>query len=362
MKILFCNITYMNHYTGNIEEDIPKGGGAWVQTHMDAHEKWNFLNVDGNCYGFVMNEGEQFHIERLDGVSRQELLTQNVTVVWCAHKPGGNTVIVGWYEHATVYRYYQSSIPNPVGLDRDYFVQAKADDCYLLPEELRTYPIGRATTDGKGKGFGKNNFWYADSAYAKQHIVPDVVAYLHANRQHRINLCSQDFAAPPHIDQPLSEEEQAHAMDYYDSNEYMQFLPLGYRAYRHDPTGDNAYYLASALKSLHQYREAIAWYQKVIDIEGDSWEITSNLPYLLILCGRYEEAIEVAMRLLDFRQAKEADVKHEIYCILADSYFYCGRIEQAVAWLDRIIAQSEDPELVAYTENTRAQWLEWLAH
>ncbi|MBQ5712816.1 MAG: tetratricopeptide repeat protein, partial [Oscillospiraceae bacterium] len=249
MKILFCNITYMNHYTGNIDEDIPQGGGAWVKTHKDAHEKWNFLNVDGNCYGFVMNQSEQFHIERIEGTSRQETQTEDVTVVWCALKPSGDTVIVGWYEHATVYRYYQSSIPTPVGLDRDYFVQAKADDCYLLPEELRTYPIGRAATDGKGRGFGQSNFWYADSEYAKENIVPGVVSYLQANRQHRINKCCAEYRAPIDLDIPLSEKEDALATEYYDGNEYMRFLPLGYRAYHHAPTGDNAFFIATALKA-----------------------------------------------------------------------------------------------------------------
>ena len=152
MKILFCNITYMNHYVGNIEEDIPHGGGAWVKKHKDAHEKWNFLNVNGNCYGFVMNKGDQFHIERMEGVSRQEAQAEDITVVWCALKPTEDgtqeTVIVGWYEHALVHRYYQNSFRSPFGLDRDFFVTAKAEDCYLLPENKRTYTIGRAAVDG----------------------------------------------------------------------------------------------------------------------------------------------------------------------------------------------------------------------
>ena len=61
-----------------------------------------------------MNKGEQLHIERLDGVSNRESQTDDVTVVWCALKSIENDetemVIVGWYEHACVYRYYQSSV------------------------------------------------------------------------------------------------------------------------------------------------------------------------------------------------------------------------------------------------------------
>ncbi len=361
MKILFCNITYMNQYVGNIEEDIPQGGGAWVKKHKDAHEKWNFLNVNGQCFGFVMNKGDQFHIERLEGVSRQEAQTEDVTVVWCALKPSDEgtkeTVIVGWYEHAQVYRYYQNSFRSPFGLDRDYFVTAKAEDCYLLPETERTFTISRASADGKGKGFGQSNVWYAGSDYAKENIVPEVMAYLQASRSHRINRIDADYLAPADISVPLSEKENELADEYYRDSEYMKFLPLGYRAYSNDPTGDNAFYLAVAMKELHQYQKAIEWFAKVIELEGDSWDSTSNLPYLYMECKQYDKAIEVANKLLSFTEATESAVKHEIYGILADNHFNIGNIVEAISWLDKIIAESTDQELVAYTKQTREDWM-----
>ena len=73
------------------------------------------------------------------------------------------------------------------GLNREFWVMAKAENCYLLSEEKRTYGIGRALTDGKGKGFGQSDVWYADSIYAKENIVPNVVEYLGENRIWRIN-------------------------------------------------------------------------------------------------------------------------------------------------------------------------------
>ena len=361
MKILFCNITYMNHYMGNIEEDIPHDGGAWVQKHKDAHEKWNFLNVNGQCYGFVMNKGDQFHIERLEGVSHQEVHTKDVTVVWCALKPVEDgtkeTVIVGWYEHAQVYRYYQQTYRSPFGLDRDFFVMAKAEDCYLLPENERTYTISRASVEGKGKGFGQSNVWYADSDYARENIVPEVMAYLQANRGHRINRINVDYIAPADVSVPLSEKENNLADQYYRDSEYMKFLPLGYRAYTNDPTGDNAYYMAVAMKELHQYKQAIEWFSKVIEIEGDSWDSTSNLPYLYMECEKSDEAIEVATKLLSFPEANELTIKHEIYGILADNHFNVGNVVEAISWLDKIIAESTDQKLIAHTRQTRDIWI-----
>ena len=361
MKILFCNITYMNHYIGNIEEDVPQGGGAWVKKHKDAHEKWNFLNINGNCYGFVMNAGDQFHIERMAGVSRQETQTEDVTVVWCALKPNTDgvqeTVIVGWYEHAAAYRYYQNSFRSPIGLDRDYFVAAKAEDCYLLPEDKRTYTIGRAAVDGKGKGFGQSNVWYADSEYARENIIPKVVAYLEANKSWRINRIAADFMEPIDITAPLTEKETALADEYYDDSEYIKFLPLGYRAYTSNPTADNAYFIAAALKELHQYEKAIAWFSKVIELEGDSWDSTSNLPYLYMECEEQAEAIKAATKLLAFDEAQDPAIKHELYSVLADNNFHSGNIEKAISWLDKIIAESDDAELVEYTKQTREGWL-----
>mgnify|MGYP006963644125 FL=1 len=67
MYIIFCNIAYLRYYDGRVAGEIkPKTGGRWVQENEDAHEKWNFLNMDGRCYGFVRTTGEEFHIEKFD--------------------------------------------------------------------------------------------------------------------------------------------------------------------------------------------------------------------------------------------------------------------------------------------------------
>ena len=95
----------------------------------------------------------------------------------------------------------------------------------------------------------------------------------------------------------------------------------------------------------------------MIELEGDSWDSTSNLPYLHMECKQYDKAIEVANKLLSFTEAAESAVKHEIYGILADNHFYNGNIVEAISWLDKIIAESTDQELVAYTKQTREDWM-----
>ena len=356
MKILFCNITYLRSYLGTIEEDLPIKGGAWVAENQDAHEKWNFLNYNGFCYGFVQNSG-QFHIERLEGVSRQEASTDGVTVVWCALNPDGETVIVGWYENATVYRYYQDSMMTPLtGLDRIYFTKALAEDCYLLPEDERTYTIGRASQLGKGHGFGQQNYWWADSEYAKENIIPDVLKYLNKQKGKRINRLSADFMPPVNLDQSLTESEQKEADDFYEEGEYFRFLPLGYRSFAQTHTADDAYFTAAALRELYQFDEALVWLHKVVELEGHSWATDSELMCLRMQCGYYRESLELANVVLEYPEGKEAETRCEIYSIIADNYYYLGDYREGIQWLDKVIATSSDTELIEFTKANKEAW------
>ena len=59
-----------------------------------------------------------------------------------------------------------------------YSFEANAKDCFLIPEEERIYPIGRAKKVGKGKGFGQSNVWYANTEIAQKEIIPEVINYI----------------------------------------------------------------------------------------------------------------------------------------------------------------------------------------
>ena len=100
-----------NTFSGKLKRDsegmtsrdiTPTGAGKWVEKNKDAHEKWNFLNYDGYCYGFVQNKG-QFHIEHFKDVRSNAEVTDGVTIIWCASLANGKKVIVGWYENAEMY-------------------------------------------------------------------------------------------------------------------------------------------------------------------------------------------------------------------------------------------------------------------
>jgi 5-methylcytosine-specific restriction protein A len=170
MKILFCNIGWMERYNG-IDGDSIKRGGAYNDTSI-GHEVCNFTNVNDFVYGYVRPLG-QIKIENL-GVDKKTKFVDGVTVVWLAGPESGGTAVVGWYNDATVFRDPQRITERTKeqmanGID-SYRVKALWSNTVLLPIEKRTLMIPRAV---KG-GIGQSNVWYAnspDSAVHRQKVI-----------------------------------------------------------------------------------------------------------------------------------------------------------------------------------------------
>lgn len=185
MRLLFCNIAWLDYYKGIFDGvDVPIGGGDYVKKTGDAHEKYNFeaVEIQGDtelyCLGFIetkktKSKGYQLNIEKINGCesySNQDYV-DDVLVIYCAKHPAHNfTTVVGWYKHATVYRYYQrmefsSGIPDDDNLYiQDYNAIAKANDCVLLPRRERSlynkWSVPRKTA-GAAFGFSQSNIWFA---------------------------------------------------------------------------------------------------------------------------------------------------------------------------------------------------------
>lgn len=173
MKIMFCNIGWMNHYNG-IDGDSIERGGKYNQ-HSIGHEVCNFSNNAGTFYGYVQPTG-QIKVEKL-GANNNDDFANGVTVVWTAGPKSGGTVVVGWYKDATVYREAQmlekqSDIQKKNGVST-YRITAPADKAVLLPVEHRELIIPRAV---KG-GIGQSNVWFADKEES-QEIVNRVISLI----------------------------------------------------------------------------------------------------------------------------------------------------------------------------------------
>ena len=164
MRILFCNIGWMERYEGISSEDHITGGGAFVKKNGRGQEVCNFApDKDGFLYGYVETPGTEIDIDRIGGKTINKYI-DGVTVVWTASRPSGGTVIVGWYKDATVFQEYQefnnanapkAQLKNNIN---GYWIKAPFDKATLIPFDDRIFEIPRV------KGFmGRSNVWYADS-------------------------------------------------------------------------------------------------------------------------------------------------------------------------------------------------------
>ena len=175
MRILFCNIAWMDYYKGIVPgKDEPKNGGSYVKDTKDAHEKYNFkpelLKLKGfpegeYCLGFVETKStsagkrNQLNIEKIEGCSdlKNDTEVDDVLVVYCALYPDSfdkETYVVGWYKHATVYRRYEKlefdteASDNESAADEKYIQLYNAialkEDCVLLPRSQRRKTFWRA--------------------------------------------------------------------------------------------------------------------------------------------------------------------------------------------------------------------------
>lgn len=190
MRILFCNIAWMNYYQGIFPgKDEPENGGSYVEEYDDAHEAFNFQSVHLNqkdteyeegdyCLGFVETkttngrERNQLHIEKIEGCNllRNESEVEDVLVIYCAKYPDSfsdETYVVGWYKHATVYRYYEImsfKFENGQVYEQAYNTIARKENCTLLPRSKRRntklWKVPRKKS-GAAYGFGQANVWFA---------------------------------------------------------------------------------------------------------------------------------------------------------------------------------------------------------
>ncbi len=152
-RMLFANIGWMKHYHGQTKDDQIKGGGAYVDEEGTGGEVYNFLPVGKYYYGYIPPHGN-VDIGRLGADGSESV--DDVQVVWTATSQKFGRVIIGWYEHATVWRHIQK-----LGGDHYYSARAERKNCRLLltqPEDERVFQIPK----GKTGAMGQSNIWYAD--------------------------------------------------------------------------------------------------------------------------------------------------------------------------------------------------------
>ena len=364
MKIIFCNITYMKNYTGVTNEDfLDKSGFSWVREHMEAGEQYNFLDYNSKCYGYMVQDN--INIERLEGVTARDAEAEDVLVVWCSKKPNKSWVsIVGWYKHATVLPSREELIHGLNDMEEIavYNCYADAHNCFLLPEEARIFPIPFAAKEGKGKGMGQANIWYADTAYAKKEIIPKVLNYIESYKGKFINTVYDDATLSVCSDIDADYYTLCDlAIENLEQVNYYESLKLFNSALISKPNEAAVIFnIGLALGGLFQFDSAIKAFEKVVELEGETWDNLSVLPQLYEVTGRAGDVLKTVDLLLKMPEAEDTGIRGRLYSYKADAYRFTGNYLAAIQCLDIIIGESDNEELKEATRENRKVWLSYM--
>lgn len=220
-RIIYFNIAYMKHYKGITKDDVPHNGGKYVDDNGDAYEKYNFSPYDNKyVYGFVEtgrskgrykeDKQKELHIENIDKSYTNEDSIDGVTIIMCANSPIlQKSVIVGWYDNATIYRYASKHDFN--GNPRFMISKCKIKDAHLIEETDRTFIVPRASTDGIG--IGQTNYWYANKP---EHVEfkEKTISYINSMRE---NLSDKNTKYKPVEDAQVTDSWKKY-YSYIDNN------------------------------------------------------------------------------------------------------------------------------------------------
>lgn len=320
-KVIFCEITWMKDYAGITAEDQPKNGGSFVKENGEAGECKNFLPYNHRCYGYVQHNGSELNLARIEDVGSEAEKLEDVTVVWVAR----STVrkIVGWYEHATVYRFMQEFTNDVLGEQNDslywwgYYCSTKEENAYLLPERDRCFTVPSASKTGAGKGMGQSMVWYADSVYAREEFLPKVMAYLALakRRTAAIYWMPEELQQLPGIETEELGNMLERAADLFDAGEFYESLQYDNLARQMNPCFEVLFMRGWALEGMLLYDEAIEEYKNALQekgarLAGELVECRLKLAYLYMMVHKNHLAWQIYEELL--QQRIDGEVKCDV--------------------------------------------------
>lgn len=168
-KTLVFRVGYMSSYNG---VDEIKNGGEHIEFNQEGGEMWNFREVNGYNYGFVMSPSfAGIDLSRIDN-SRKWMVGEEcdgVDIIFIAKRDGFGQVVVGWYKNATVFHKSYRSHPTEEWHEGkiNYLCQVDSSNAFLVPEDERNFIVNSAQSHGEGF-IGQSNVWYPD--ISKQHV------------------------------------------------------------------------------------------------------------------------------------------------------------------------------------------------
>jgi len=164
MPTLLCHIVWMPSYAG--EDEVYPSEHVYVRNQGYGHELFNFKTLGSFCYGYVQSWSGTINLTRL-GAGTNETFVDDVTVIWTATPPKSERVVVGWYRSARVHRTLQIGQlkgREVQGAKIGYFIQTRAEDAVLIPQEQRNLVVPH-----HGKGLpGQASVFYPEESDAAE--------------------------------------------------------------------------------------------------------------------------------------------------------------------------------------------------
>ena len=158
--MIYFNVGWMKHYKGAVADDETVGGHGYLANYSHGAEAFNFLPVKGVLQGYrPPGSREETNIDRL-GASAGDKWIDGVTVVWLAKEPKTRqTLIVGWYRNARVYREAQDGGRIMNGESHNFSAETKIENARLLPVVARSFQVN-SSRKAPGEGYGQKPTWY----------------------------------------------------------------------------------------------------------------------------------------------------------------------------------------------------------
>ena len=270
MKIVFINVPWMKYYAGEGDEEklVPSCG-------------YNFQYVNGFYYGYGAGL-DKIHIEEIEGMTEQDEIAEDVTVVFTAKNRKDENKVIGWYKKATIYRELQESL----SLDSErpvfkYSIKAPASHAVLLPVELRLLDA---------KPMEEGIFFEKD-----EHILRDIAMYIHNYQDDQMNFIfkQKDIEGQSILNFPEYEMYFAKADEFLAKDLYGKAVRCFNKAIAVEPELALGYECkGSIFLSLKMYNEALEIYKKVLVLEPDNIGATYCMGLLNGLLGNYETSLE----------------------------------------------------------------------
>ena len=355
-KVIFCEVAWMKYYAGVSGDNRPMNGGKYIAENGAGGEIFNFTPYNHKCYGYVMHFGNELHIERYDEILKSFDEVRDMTVVWVA-SDGKSSKIVGWYENATMYRYWQSCRdPEYSGEDPfDYNFVANEKDCYLIDVDKRNFFMPRASVAGAGRGMGRSHVWYADSIYAQEEFIPEVMKYLNSVRR----LCKPCYFLPEELEIRAEDKGQAtkelldeakKMIASYEEGFFQRAMALANLAIDNDDCYDTRLLKAELFVCVGMYDEAEEEYKRALYYE-ETVEGMMRLMYIEAMMSHTYLAIELGEKIRK-RKDEGSEEWPNVANNLAHLYIQEGEMEK-VQILMKECEQEKNSSVHNWFDNAR---------